>query len=232
MAADLIERQAKRISILSPDSLASLARASAMVVRSTGAPRMRTIARDAMDRLLEARQPVGFGIGFLGGSRSVVPKPSLTAAAGTAALELARMTGESRYWRVAREAALAVIEPEAGWTTVPGGAAVDDPDDHRGPVVATTAEVALFLARAAEEADAPVAVPSRAALRVIARAQPAVGHWYATLGNRRPQTLSAWSTTMLAVVDPLTSRQLGGIGGAGVPDLRSAAFDGDGHPPG
>jgi hypothetical protein len=229
-AGKLIEQQAHDISAQSPESLANLARASADVYRVTGAPRMRSIAIDAADRLLEGRVRVEQGMGLRQRQYPNRADPWLTSLAGLAFLEAHRISGARRHLEAARQAAYALVSPTIGWKRVRGGFALDDPRTRGGAEVAVTAQAALLLALASEQTGVRLRAQARGAFRVIRESQPAVGHWYATVGGKEPQTLSAWATTLLTVLSPSASAVLRGIGGAGVVDLWRATFGSDGEP--
>ena len=229
-AATLIERQAETLSVQSPESLANLARASALVFTVTSAPRMQSIARKAARRMLEGRVAVGGGLALVEFDDGPRPDSWVTSTGGLALLDVFRATRDEAFRQAAREATRAVASARLGWRRTAKGPGVVDRRSPDDPDVARTAQAALLMARAADEAGLPLGREARAAFRLVRNSQPAVGHWYSTVSGRQPQSLTAWSTTLLTVTSPLAEAQLGGIGGAGVPDLSQAVFTAEGIP--
>ena len=166
-AARLIERQAATLSVQSPESLANLARASALVFTVTSAPRMQSIARRAATRMLEARVPVGGGLALVDFDEKPRPDSWATSTGGLALLDVFRATRDEAFRQAARSAATAVGSKRLGWRRTSKGPGVVDRRAPGDLDVARTAQAALLMARATDEAGLPLGTEERAAHEVV-----------------------------------------------------------------
>jgi hypothetical protein len=220
----LIQRyQAKAIS-LPTESLAAFAQASAILFEDTGAPGMKAAAHEFADTLLEARVPVAGDQAFFSSASRGQPDLEATTDAGNALIDVFRVIEDERYLAAAQSAARAVTSPRMGWVATKKGFAVRTPEAQSLYNIPLTAEVALFLRRAASAgATKASANQAASAFHFIAIHQAAVGRWYLNVGARTPMNLQAWAGTLLALASTRTAENQGIVGG-GVAGLWSAAF--------
>lgn len=227
VTANLIERQADRLSSLPADALAPLVSGAALSFQATGSPRMLTLARRYWEALLEARVAVADGSAFFSARSSGKPDAAVSAAAGLAALDLFSATREATFAEVARAGARAVMARQLGWTESGDEAWVRRSGSRRGDIALTAGAFAL-LDRTAVELDAGTSAAANRALRTIERNQAAVGRWWSQLGQpRSPMTLIEWASTLDALVGSKHATAQG-IAGGGIPALFETAFQPDG----
>jgi hypothetical protein len=229
-ASLLIRRYQTRAISLPPESLAALAQAAALVFKTTGAPGMKTTAEQFAATLLGARVPVAGDQGFFSSTSRGQPDLEATTDAGSALIEVFRVTGDRRYLAAAQSAARAVTSRRMGWVVTKEGFAVRSPGTHSLYSIPLTADAALFLKRTAR-AGGPAASANQAkrAFHFIDLNQAAVGRWYLNVGANTPMTLLPWASTLLALASTRTAEHQGIVGG-GAPGLWSEAFTDSGGP--
>jgi hypothetical protein len=230
-AGELIRRYETKTIVLPVESLAALARASALMFDVTGAPGMQAVARSFTDTLLKARVPVGSGQAFFSSRSRGRPDLEATIDAGNALLDVFRLTRDTRYVTAARDAGQAVISKRLGFVSTSDGFAVAVQGAHPGLYsIPLTAGAALFLQRLAVTQTRPTALKyAQGAFEYVAKHQAAVGRWYLLVGAKTPMTLRSWAGTLLALASTSDARNQGIVGG-GVAGLWSAAFTNSGSP--
>jgi hypothetical protein len=229
-ATSFIQRyQAKAIS-LPTESLAALAQAAGLVFETNGAPGMKAAAEQFAAKLLEARVPVAGDQAFFSSTSRGQPDLEATTDAGSALIEVFRVTGDRRYLAAAQSAARAVTSRRMGWVVTKEGFAVRTPRTPSLYSIPLTADAALFLKRTASAGGSPASADqAKRAFHFIDLNQAAVGRWYLNVGANTPMTLRPWASTLLALASTRTAEHQGIVGG-GAPGLWSEAFTDSGSP--
>jgi hypothetical protein len=229
-ATKLIRRyQAKAIS-LPTESLAALAQAAALVFETTRAPSMKATAEQFAATLLETRVPVAGDQAFFSSTSRGQPDLDATTDAGSALIEVFRVTEDRRYLAAAQSAARAVTSRRMGWVVTKEGFAVRAPGTHSLYSIPLTADAALFLKRTASAGGPPASADqAKSAFHFIDLNQAAVGRWYLNVGAITPMTLRPWASTLLALASTRTAEDQGIVGG-GAPGLWAEAFTDSGSP--
>jgi hypothetical protein len=226
----LIQRYKAKTISLPTESLAALAQAAALLFEANGAPGMKAAAHEFADTLLEARVPVADGQAFFSSSSRGQPDLGATTDTGNALIDVFRVTEDQRYLAAAQSAARAVTSQRMGWVATKKGFAVKTPGAHSLHNIPLTADVALFLKRAASAGGAPASADqAESAFHFIDLNQAAVGRWYLNVGANTPMTLRTWASTLLALASTRNPDRQGIVGG-GAPELWSEAFRDSGSP--
>ncbi|MBA3747034.1 MAG: hypothetical protein H0W96_06015 [Solirubrobacterales bacterium] len=211
----------------SPDVLAPLTQAAAMLLRSTGGTGMRSLTRRYADALLEGQISDGGVRGFYSGNRTNEISLSTTLRAGIALTSAYRATGDERYAKAVRAVAASATRPAFGLVRLRDGYAMRAKQLPRRFSVALSALASQFFTASSEVEGTALDAFARGALKTVASSQAAVGRWFAYVGGRTPMTLEQWGSTLTSLA-ALPYSEARGITGAGVTALAEAAFKDDG----
>ena len=218
----LIRGPEQHLTALPVPALAGLVLAADNEFVAANAPAALQVATTFAGPMLTSPRKLGAG--------QVVESPNgqidhtTTLEVGLAAAALAKSTGNARYLSVVRRIAAGVLNPSFGLVRYHSNLTmqVAGQDD-----VALSALTADFLSQAVKLAGVRAEGQVGALLKTVAKAQVAVGRWYAYLGKTQPMSLAQWATTLVAL-EQLGGSEARGILGAGIPALWTAAFRADG----